>query len=148
MARAPGTLCAGMSARCARVAGREPGTHARRRAAAVHGRRLRHALERQASRFPVVQEIRGRGLMLGMQIGGPQARPDPATFTAMLAYRCWELGAVVYPVGTSSDVVEFTPPLILSPGEAALGTDIIGQGIEDVLAGRVPADAVATYQGW
>jgi 4-aminobutyrate aminotransferase len=112
------------------------------------GRRLRNALERLSGRFPVVQEIRGRGLMLGVQIGGPQARPDAATFTAMLVYRCWELGAVVYPVGTNSDVVELTPPLILSPGEADLGAGIIGQGIEDVLAGRVPADAVAAYQGW
>jgi 4-aminobutyrate aminotransferase len=71
-----------------------------------------------------------------------------AKTTAKVAYRAWELGAVVYYVGPGSNVLELTPPLVISEDELARGLDIIDTAIADVADGAVDDAVVAPYQGW
>jgi 4-aminobutyrate aminotransferase len=112
------------------------------------GQRIRDGLVALVAEQPVLREVRGRGLSLGLEIDDAEVPGGAATFTAMLVYRCWELGAVMYPVGPTSSVVELTPPLVLTANEADLAVELIDQAVTDVLAGHVRADAVAQYQGW
>jgi 4-aminobutyrate aminotransferase len=63
-----------------------------------------------------------------------------------VVYRAWELGAVVYYVG--GNVLEITPPLVLTEGEASRAVEILGAAIADAAAGKVNAEEVARYAGW
>ena len=63
-----------------------------------------------------------------------------------MVYRAWELGAVVYYVG--GNVLEITPPLVLTETEAAGRSSILGAAIADAAAGKVDAEEVARYAGW
>jgi 4-aminobutyrate aminotransferase len=65
---------------------------------------------------------------------------------AQVVYRAWELGAVVFYVG--GNVLEITPPLVLTEDEAARAAAIIGDAIADAAAGKVDAEEVARYAGW
>jgi 4-aminobutyrate aminotransferase len=63
-----------------------------------------------------------------------------------VVYRAWELGAVVYYVG--GNVLEITPPLVLTEAEADRAAEILGDAITDGAAGKVDDGEVARYAGW
>jgi 4-aminobutyrate aminotransferase-like enzyme len=93
-------------------------------------RRLRTLVERS----PIVAEVRGRGLLLGIELcrpdsGEPLSRPELRSIFLELLQR----GLLVMPSGSS---LRINPPLVLTRELAAAGCDIL----EDVLA-RVPAGA-------
>jgi 4-aminobutyrate aminotransferase len=47
-----------------------------------------------------------------------------------------------------SNVLEITPPLILTEAEADEGVALLDQALSDVEEGRVSDDAIARYAGW
>jgi 4-aminobutyrate aminotransferase len=109
--------------------------------AAEVGERLRTGLTALAERQPLITEVRGRGLAIGVEL-------NTALATALTVFRAYELGVVCYYVGTDSNVIELTPPLVLSNEEADLAVETLDQALSDVAAGRVPEAAVAAYRGW
>ena len=78
-------------------------------------------------RFPnVVREVRGLGLMLGMELAPNQAKlpGDPTKAQASrLASVLHAEGMLVIPAGT--DIIRLLPALNLSPAEAKEGLDIL-----------------------
>jgi 4-aminobutyrate aminotransferase len=106
-------------------------------------------LRELSRRHPMVSEVRGRGLAIGVELG--EASVDRGTrpsLTAKVVYRAWELGLVVFYVGTRSNVLEITPPLVISKAEAQLAAEILDQAMTDVEGGLVVDDVVAPYAGW
>jgi 4-aminobutyrate aminotransferase len=64
-------------------------------------------------------------------------------------YRSYELGLLIYYVGTASvRVLEITPPLLLTEADVDEGVDILDQALYDVEAGKVSDELVAPYAGW
>jgi 4-aminobutyrate aminotransferase len=63
-----------------------------------------------------------------------------------VVYRAWQLGAVVYYVG--GNVLEITPPLVITDVEIDRAVDILGEAIADAAAGAVSDEEVAPYAGW
>jgi 4-aminobutyrate aminotransferase len=55
---------------------------------------------------------------------------------------------IVYYAGNWGNVLEITPPLILNRHEIEEGVDILRQAMEDVLAGKVSDEAVASFAEW
>ncbi len=76
---------------------------------------LRTALEEIATRTGAVTEVRGRGLMLAVQLAEPRAQA--------VAAACLERGVVVNAIGDS--IVRFLPPLVCSSTETAILTDAL-----------------------
>ena len=110
------------------------------------GRALRTALDRLAGRHALIGDVRGRGLALGVELvadGAPAARQ-----TALVVYRAFQLGLVLYYVGVNSNVLEFTPPLTLTESEAHEGAAMLDQALADVAAGRVDERLLADFAGW
>ena len=93
-----------------------------------------------------IGEVRGRGLAIGLELVDPQTGDRDPRFAAQVVYRAWELGAVVFYVG--GNVLEITPPLVLTEDEAGRAAAIIGDAIADAAAGKVDEGEVARYAGW
>ena len=98
---------------------------------------------------PLIGDIRGRGLAIGIELVRDRATREPARReTAAVVYRAWELGLLLYYVGVHSNVLELTPPLTLSRQEAERGISILDQAFTDVAAGKVDEDKVRAFSGW
>ncbi|WP_199254550.1 aspartate aminotransferase family protein [Mycolicibacterium mengxianglii] len=93
-----------------------------------------------------IGDVRGRGLAIGLELVDPQTGERDPRLAAQVVYRAWELGAVVYYVG--GNVLEITPPLVLTEAEAGRAVEILGAAIADAAAGNVNAEEVARYAGW
>ncbi|MBO0678443.1 aspartate aminotransferase family protein [Mycolicibacterium sp. S2-37] len=93
-----------------------------------------------------IGDVRGRGLAIGVELVDPATGGRDPRLAAQVVYRAWELGAVVYYVG--GNVLEVTPPLVLTETEAARAAEILGAAIADAAAGRVDDEEVAKYAGW
>ena len=113
------------------------------------GKILRQALDQLSFRHPLVGDVRGRGIALGMELVTDRRGKSPASRqTALTVYRAFQLGLVLYYVGIQSNVLEFTPPLTLSEAEALEGVAILDQALADVAAGRVDESLAADFAGW
>jgi 4-aminobutyrate aminotransferase len=109
------------------------------------GERLRAGL---AALGPVsIGDVRGHGLAIGVELVQDRSTKEPAgTLAAKTVYRAFELGAVLYYVG--GNVLEVTPPLVITDHEVDLAVEIIGTAIEDAAAGKVSDEQIAPYAGW
>jgi putrescine aminotransferase len=130
--------------------------------AAAAGLRLRTRLARDLAGHPLVREVRGRGLLLAVELG-----PVEAGFGAPLAeaasknvYGQWaalkllEAGFVAQPASHSWNVLKLTPPLILSDAEAddaaAAIARVLGEyrSIPKVLADAAVRAGRQALRGW
>jgi 4-aminobutyrate aminotransferase len=110
---------------------------------------LLSGLRALASEHECIGDVRGRGLVIGVDLVADRETRAPATgLAAKVVYRAYELGAVLTYVGLRSNVLELTPPLVLTEAEAERGVEILGAAIGDAAAGRVPDAAVGAYAGW
>lgn len=105
-------------------------------------------LRNLSGELPQIGDIRGRGLAIGIELIEDEAKSPAADLARKTVYRAWELGAVFYYVGMSSNVLELTPPLLLSEEEAQEGCAIIGQAIRDARDGKVDEMKLAEFAGW
>ena len=115
--------------------------------AARTGAHLMEALKTTLKGNAHVGDIRGRGLVIGIELVGRDGSAAPQ-LARRAVYRAWELGLIAYYVGAGSNVIELTPPLILNKADADLGAARLGQAIADACAGRVDDAAIAAFQGW
>jgi 4-aminobutyrate aminotransferase len=110
---------------------------------------LHECLVQALGDFELVGDIRGLGMIQGVELVKDPASRDPdQPAAAKVVYRAWELGLIVYYAGNWGNVLEITPPLILTRLEIEEGVDILRQAVRDVLSGNVSDEAVASFAGW
>lgn len=127
------------------IAGDDLLGHARR-----VGERLANGLRALSARHASIGQVRGRGLAIGVDLVSDRSSRDPVPVatTAKVIYRAYQLGAVFFYVGLRGNVLELTPPLILSEAEADEGVAIIDQALTDVERGLVCDADVAPFMMW
>jgi adenosylmethionine-8-amino-7-oxononanoate aminotransferase len=76
----------------------------------IAGERLQVALRSLADAHPAIGDVRGRGLMLGVELVEPDGSPWPEARMNALRLLCMEEGLLVH---TSHNVLDLMPPLIL-----------------------------------
>ncbi|KOG88719.1 aspartate aminotransferase family protein [Streptomyces varsoviensis] len=75
-----------------------------------------------AAQLPVVREVRGRGLMIGVELVHADGSPSPRAATIALE-RARERGLLVGKGGRDGNVLRVAPPLSLTIAEAEEGAD-------------------------
>ena len=101
--------------------------------AAELGAILRAGLDKIADRHPVVGDIRGRGLLVGVEL----ETENTDELGARITRRCLELGLhmnIVQLPGMGG-VFRIAPPLTATEDELALGLEILDQAITDATTG-------------
>ena len=101
---------------------------------AVLGSALMAALRVRLARQPWVREIRGQGLMIGVDIADPQtgqAAPQVAWRTVTGALR---RGVVLLTSGVRGEVIQLTPPVCLTEAQAASVVAALGAALEEAVA--------------
>lgn len=117
--------------------------------AAKVGRHLLSRLDALKQRHPLVGDVRGKGLAIGVELVSDRATRTPAKKeTAMTVYRAFEHGLVLFYVGVNSNVLEFTPPLTLTLAEADRGVDMLDMALTDVEQGKVDLSLASAFAGW
>jgi len=113
------------------------------------GRYLLDRLSELQQRHPLVGDVRGLGMMLGLETVRDRATKEPADREmAKIVMRAFELGLVVFYGGIYSNVMEITPPLVITHAEVDEGVAILDQAIGEVEAGEVNDEALGEYAGW
>jgi diaminobutyrate-2-oxoglutarate transaminase len=92
--------------------------------AAEMGQRLRDHLEETADQFDAVGDVRGRGLMLGVEFVDPAgdreptgARPADGDRATAVQSACFDRGLVVETGGRHGATARFLPPLVVTPDQ-------------------------------
>ncbi|RCK27803.1 2,4-diaminobutyrate 4-aminotransferase [Thalassospira lucentensis MCCC 1A00383 = DSM 14000] len=110
--------------------------------AARIGQQLEPALRNLQTAFPQIGDVRGRGLMLGVEMikdrtsdtqGYPKA--DPA-LARSVQKSCFDRGLILEVGGRHSAVLRFLPPLIISNAEMYKVIDIFSDAIAENCAQR------------
>jgi len=113
------------------------------------GDRFKARLEELKERHEIIGDVRGKGLLLGIELVKDRKTKEPAKLeTAKIVFRAWERGLVTAYVGADQNVIELTPPLVISEEELEHGAEILEQSISDVEKGLVPDAAVKDFTGF
>ncbi|PCR88784.1 diaminobutyrate--2-oxoglutarate transaminase [Natrinema ejinorense] len=90
--------------------------------AAAMGERLREHLEETAAISTAVGDVRGRGLMLGVEFVDPTADPGPqghhppnGDLTERVQAEAFDRGLIIETGGRDGATARFLPPLVISP---------------------------------
>lgn len=107
--------------------------------AATAGARLLAGLAELGERYECVGDVRGRGLLVGLEIVADRAskRPDPE-LGAAITRRCFELGLSmnITALRGMGGVFRIAPPLTITDAELDLGLSILDDAIGDCLRRR------------
>jgi diaminobutyrate-2-oxoglutarate transaminase len=106
-------------------------------AAAALGARLQQRLDALAETHPCIGEVRGRGLMIGVELVDPRAAPDalgtrPAApaFAARVQRECLRRGLILELGGRHGSVARFLPPLIITAEQIDEVTRIFAHALD------------------
>jgi 4-aminobutyrate aminotransferase/(S)-3-amino-2-methylpropionate transaminase len=75
------------------------------------------SLKEATAESPHVREIRGRGLLLGIDLGDPEMGGPLTGGAVRLAAAALKEGILLLPAGPEGNVVELSPPLCISDGQ-------------------------------
>ena len=101
--------------------------------AAARGAELRAGLARIAAEEPRIGDVRGQGLMVGVEFVKDPATREPDGHTAKAAIaRAADLGLLVLTCGSSSQVIRWIPPIDVTAAEIGEAVEIFGETLRTV----------------
>lgn len=99
----------------------------------VRGEQLQAGLKQVQQRFPVIGDVRGLGLMQGIEFTAPDGSPDAAT-AAAVQQATTEQDLLSLTCGPAGNVVRLIPALVVSEEEIALGLQRFEAAVEAVVS--------------
>ena len=101
--------------------------------ARVLGARMRAGLEQLKRSHPLVGDVRGMGLMLGMELVTDRATRAPAKGeTGEVLEACRELGVLVGKGGLDGNVLRIKPPMCITADDADFALDVLDRALSMV----------------
>jgi 2,2-dialkylglycine decarboxylase (pyruvate) len=102
--------------------------------ALVAGDRLRAGFESLMQRYEVIGDVRGRGLLMGVEVVKDRHSKEPyPDLAGRVMKRCLELGLSTSIVRGTWGVFRIAPPLTITDEEIDLGLEIFAQALKDCL---------------
>jgi len=100
--------------------------------ARIRGEQLINHLRRVQLDFPVIGDVRGLGLMVGVEFRTPERKPDKAT-TKGVVEECFKRKLMLLTCGTYDNVIRWIPPLIVSEEEIDQAVSIFVDALSSVV---------------
>jgi len=111
------------------------------------GKKARERLERMKKRHELIGDVRGLGLMLGVDLVKDRETKERAYEEAKkVVWRAYELGLIV--AFLQGNVLRIQPPLTIEEELLKEGLDRLEEAIEDVEEDKVPDEVLKRVQGW
>lgn len=118
--------------------------------AAQRGRQLMDRIEALQREVPEIGDVRGRGLMIGVEIvdgaGGTDTLGHPLANPAMasaIQRKCFHKGLILELGGRHSSVVRFLPPLIITEAEIDSVAGIFADAVREAASAPAGISAIA-----
>jgi 4-aminobutyrate aminotransferase len=92
------------------------------------GERVVTRLQSLQARHPVIADVRGLGLMIGVELAESDGTPASRTCDQLLK-ECLERGLIIINCGPERNIVRFIPPLTMSDAEMDEALDIFEQAL-------------------
>jgi 4-aminobutyrate aminotransferase len=93
------------------------------------GQQLMDGIRNLADEVPAIGEVRGKGLMVGVELVEPGTREPDAPVTAEIMEQARENGLLIGKGGLLGNVLRIAPPLSLTEDEAAEGLELFGSAV-------------------
>ena len=112
-------------------------------ASAERGKQLLHGLQQRLQAHPLVREVRGRGLLVGIELGATgnnwfdKLNPDlvdkisEIMFGQWLAVKLLEAGILCQPASSRWNVLRLEPPLTITEEEVSQVINTIGEVLDE-----------------
>jgi len=97
--------------------------------AQVRGEQLRSQLRRIQLDYPVIGDVRGLGLMIGVEFKTPERKPDKNTTKAVVK-ACFDRKLLLLTCGTYDNVIRWIPPLIVNEQEVNTAVGIFSDALQ------------------
>ncbi len=101
--------------------------------AAIQGEHLMARLRDLQAEFPVIGDVRGRGLMVATEFTTPDGKPDADTAKAV-AQAALKRRLMLLTCGTYGNVIRWIPPLIVTQEQMDEAVDIFAQALAEVVS--------------
>lgn len=94
----------------------------------ILGERAMTRLQAMQERHPCIADVRGLGLMIGVELAHADGTPDTAGCERLMDF-CREQGLLIINCGPQRNVVRLIPPLTISDAELEQALDILESGL-------------------
>lgn len=102
--------------------------------ARARGAQLTAGLRELQAEFPVIGDVRGPGLMVGVEFGRSGREPLPDVAKAV-QQACLSENLLLLTCGAQANTVRFIPPLVAGEAEIAQGLAIFGKAVAAAMGG-------------
>lgn len=100
--------------------------------ARARGEQLMTGLRELQAEFPIIGDVRGLGLMIGVEIGATGLAPQPEPAKA-IQQGCLADNLLLLTCGTYANTIRWIPPLVAGESEIADALDIFGRAVARVI---------------
>jgi 4-aminobutyrate aminotransferase/(S)-3-amino-2-methylpropionate transaminase len=97
--------------------------------AAARGEQILKRLRKSAESAPLIGDVRGKGLMIGVELVRDKQKTPAVAETKDVRRLCREAGVLVGTGGTFGNVIRLQPPLTLSAAEADRMCDVVSDAV-------------------
>ncbi|HEX9970735.1 MAG TPA: aspartate aminotransferase family protein [bacterium] len=97
------------------------------------GTYLKNRLQELEKKHLYLGEVRGKGLVMGLEIVADKAAKKPAPeLTQQVVFKCGEYGMLLGKVGLFGNVIRIAPPLVIKEHEADIGLEILDKVLTEL----------------
>lgn len=100
--------------------------------AAMLGAYLQHRLTELQAEYPVIGDVRGRGLMVGTEFTTPEGQPDAKTTNAVLQ-NCLKRHLLLLSCGSYGNVLRWIPPLVVNQAQMDEALHLFHEALDEAV---------------
>jgi len=113
----------------------------------ILGNYMKSRFNEMKKKYPIIGDIRGKGLSIGVDLVKDQKTKEKAKEAAKkICYRSWEKGVIVIFIGGST--LRIQPPLIISKSQIDKALNVIEESIQEYVDDEIPDSVLDVTKGW